>query len=191
MCSSNMWSREQAIADAGLEQCAPGSDEASDEAADKLQRASVDDVSGPVLQMIGRWGLGGGGRKLECRDRDLMGTEKEEGAERCSGACRGLGQDFSRDAIDHAHERAKGVVHGPACLLLFLFGERLSCGLGDFAGDDFSGVLLLERDPPGGFALGEPGLLLYGLLVRGGELLELIHDESGSDAGCNSGDDTS
>src|SRR5260370_23889934 len=94
MCNSNICSMEQAIADAGLGQCAPVSDEASDETADKLQRASGDDVSGPVLQMIGRWGLGRRGRKVECSDRDLMRTQKGECAERWSVACRGLGEEF-------------------------------------------------------------------------------------------------
>lgn len=177
-----------------------GLNEAPDEAADEFEGASVDDVGGPVLEAVDAGRAGGrGGGELECRDSDLVGTEVEKGAEGCSRAGGCFGDQFCRDSVDDAHERAEGVVDGPACCLLLLLVERFSGRFGDLAGDDLCRIFLLSgllfvvdlfvRDLPGGLALSEFHLFFDGFLVCRGELEELIHDEGCGNAGSGAAED--
>jgi hypothetical protein len=84
-------SNKQAIADARLGQrerpfVRRRLEEAFDEAADKFERAPVDDVCGPVLKVIGSACLGGWGSEAEGWNGDLVGTEEKKCAEASSGA---------------------------------------------------------------------------------------------------------
>src|ERR1700722_5089763 len=115
---------------------------ASYQAADEFEGASVDDVSGPVLEMVGRRCIGGRGRELEGGDGDLVGAEEEEGAERSAGAG-DVGEQLRGDGIDHAHEGAEDVVNDLPGLLFILVGELAAGRRGDLASNDFGGTFLL------------------------------------------------
>src|SRR5580704_5727703 len=70
---------------------AAGLNETPEEAADEFERASVDDVGGPMLEVIGGGSLVGRGGEAEGGDGNLIGAEKKEGAEGGSraGGCLG------------------------------------------------------------------------------------------------------
>src|ERR1700722_19690047 len=125
----------------GWSNAAEWSQDASYQAANEFEGASVDDVGGPVLEMVGWRLIGGRGRELEGGDCDLVGAEEEEGAER-SARAGDAGEQLHGDGIDHAHEGAEDVVDYLAGLLFVLFGELAAGHRGDFAGYDLGGAFL-------------------------------------------------
>jgi hypothetical protein len=130
------------------------SNDAACEAADEFEGAPVDDVRGPVLEVVEGWGVDWGRSELESRDGEFVGTKEEKVAIRGAGSGGDLGEDFCGDAVDYAHESAKGVVDDLAGCLLLVGSEGFAGSFRDFAGDFFSRVFL-----KGGL------LLLVGLFV--------------------------
>jgi len=103
-----------------------------------------------------------------------------------------LGKDLGGDAVGDAHEGSEGEVDGLSGLLALVRGDGGVGGVGDVAGDDLGGALLgglllllglLVGDLPRGLAVGELLVFVDGFCAGVRELLELIHDEGGGDAG--------
>jgi hypothetical protein len=166
-------------------------EEAADEGAGEVEGGSVDDVGGPVFELVGGWGLGGGWGEAEGGDGDLVGTEEEEGAVGESGSGGDLGDVLCGGGVEDAHEGSEGEVDGLACGLFLLGREGVAGSLDQFASDDLGGALLLlglllgellVSDGPGGFSFGQPALLFEGFFAGGDEGEELVHDQSGEDS---------
>src|SRR5207245_10812750 len=92
------------------------SDESPDEAANEFERATVDDVGGPMLEVVLCGSFGGRGGELEGGECYLIGAEKEECGEGSAGASGGGGDAVRRDAVDDAHDGAEGVAGAAAGL---------------------------------------------------------------------------
>src|SRR2546425_980922 len=98
-----------------------------------------------VLGASGSWSAAeAGGGEAEGGDGDLVWPEEEEGAEGCTAAGGGFGEDLRGDAVDDSHEGAEGVVDSLASGLLLFLGEGLADGFGQLAGDDLGGVFVLR-----------------------------------------------
>ena len=165
----------------------------------EFEGKAVDDVGGPVFEVAGGGGLGRGRCKVKSGDGDPVCPEKEKGAEGSAGAGRDLRSEMCGSGVENTYGGAENVVDGSSGCCFAFTGQALAEGGGEFAGDDFGGVLLL-----GGFG-GLVGLLLFDLIERfplggsfelfdcllggGGEFEEAIHDEGSGDAGDCSGED--
>lgn len=171
------------------------------EAAYEFESAAVDDVSSPVLEVIDGVGLDGRRRQAESRNGDNVGTQEEQGSESGSSASRHFGQNLGGDSVDDAHEGTEGVVDGLTGFLLLFGVEGFAGGFGDFAGENFGGILL----PRGllffflllalyflrGLTLRELDLLFSRFSGGCGELHELVHGYRGGDPCRDSGKDSS
>ena len=176
-------------------------DESAEEGSGKFESASVDDVGGPVLE-VGTGGLVACGcREVERRDSNFITADEEQSGEGGATAGGDFGDELGGYRVADARERAKGVVDNLAGGLDFPSGDGGAGDFGDLAGGFVGGVFgvvllhfllcLLVGDEPWGLAVGEPLLFFGSLLGCGQEVLELVHDECGSDSGDDTDDETS
>jgi hypothetical protein len=170
---------EQAIVDAPMGQSSLPArlHEAAHDAADEFERAAVDDVRGPVLEMVGCWCFCRGRGQLEGGHGDFVRSKKEQSAI-CGAAAGGdFGDELGGYSVEGPHESSEGIVNGLAGFLLFFGSELFAGGFGDLSCDDLGGVfllfsvlllsLLVTLDSFEGFVMGETQLFLGGPLAHG------------------------